>query len=179
MRRCHFRYGGIGRRGGPGVVRGLGAAVAGRDCGLRGMRGVQTGTVKSELQAPWSDVCAGSSMPLAVICRLLELGLRQPAQNMPSSARPVAGSAPSQGFATIARFVRTTCIPHNGVAQQVIAAPAVHVVYTEVHTPQCRCLGTATDTRYLQEGEGGRAQHRSQAAEGCAAIWARWYVWKT
>jgi hypothetical protein len=57
----------------------------------------------------------------------------------------------------------------NGDVQQIPAAPAVHVMYTEGHAAES---GAAADAQHFEEGEGGRAQHHREAAKGCAAIWA-------
>lgn len=58
----------------------------------------------------------------------------------------------------------------NGITKELDAAPAVHVMYTEVYAARLGCLGAAADAQHLQESKGGRTQHHRQAAQGCPKI---------
>jgi hypothetical protein len=64
---------------------------------------------------------------------------------------------------------------HNGFAEGLGRFSAVHGMHTEGHAAKFGRVGDAADTQHLQEGEGGRAQHCREAAQGCAKIRPRRY----
>jgi hypothetical protein len=64
----------------------------------------------------------------------------------------------------------------NGVAHQVVAAPAVHVMHTKVYAAEFGRLGAAANTQHFKKGKGSRAKYCCQVAKGRAAIWTRRYV---
>lgn len=67
----------------------------------------------------------------------------------------------------------------NGLAQPVLAAAPVQLMHTTSRPPESESgqprAAAAANTQHIEGGQGGRAQHCRQAAEGCAAIWTRRY----
>jgi hypothetical protein len=48
---------------------------------------------------------------------------------------------------------------HNGIHQQVVSAPTVHVMHTKIYAAKFGRLGAAADTQHIEEGQRGGAKH--------------------
>jgi hypothetical protein len=93
--------------------------------------------------------------------------------HLPPSA---AGISTSDGrLAFFKKLIQSHHDTRNGFTEDFDAAPAVHVMHTEGDAAEVERLGGPADSQHLKEGEGGRAQHYREAAEGCAKIWSRRY----